>query len=156
MTHRNSQSGFTMVEVLVALVVLAIGLLGIAALLPQQPAVRPHGDLSDPGRESCGRPRRPHPHEPDGPGRVRDAVCRRRSRGARLRDDRRLLRRRPRRRPICSNWKATVAQLLPNGEGQVVVTLPVALGEPATYVVTVRWAEVGEATPVTFQIGFQT
>ncbi len=32
MTQRNNQSGFTMVEVLVALVVLAIGLLGIAAL----------------------------------------------------------------------------------------------------------------------------
>ncbi len=37
------QSGFTMVEVLVALVVLAIGLLGIAALLPQQPPGRAHG-----------------------------------------------------------------------------------------------------------------
>ncbi len=55
-----------------------------------------------------------------------------------------------------SNWKATIAQLLPNGQGQVAVTLPVAIDEPTNYVVTVQWAEVGEAAPVTFQIGFQT
>jgi type IV pilus assembly protein PilV len=53
-------------------------------------------------------------------------------------------------------WKATIAQLLPNGQGQVAVTLPIAGGEPTNYVVTVRWAEVGEAAPVTFQFGFAT
>jgi hypothetical protein len=36
------------------------------------------------------------------------------------------------------------------------VVLPVAAGEPTTYLITVRWAEVGEVAPVTFQIGFQT
>lgn len=54
------------------------------------------------------------------------------------------------------NWKADIAEQLPNGEGQVVVTLPVAAGEPASYVVTIRWAELGEAAPVTFQLGLQT
>ena len=55
-----------------------------------------------------------------------------------------------------SRWKADITQLLPNGQGQVVVALPVAAGEPANYVITVRWAEVGEVNPVTFQIGFAT
>ncbi len=56
-----------------------------------------------------------------------------------------------------SRWKDSAAQLLPNGQGQVVVTgVPVPAGEPANYVITVRWAEVGEVAPVTFQIGFAT
>jgi hypothetical protein len=36
------------------------------------------------------------------------------------------------------------------------VTAPIGVDEPATYVVSIRWSEVGEAAPVTFQIGFQT
>ncbi len=55
-----------------------------------------------------------------------------------------------------SRWKATLAQLLPNGQGQVVVTPPLGTGEPDNYVISVRWTEVGEVAPVTFQIGFQT
>ena len=55
-----------------------------------------------------------------------------------------------------ANWKTSIGQLLPGGQGQVAVTAPTAVDEPATYVVTVRWSEVGEAAPVTFQIGFQT
>lgn len=55
-----------------------------------------------------------------------------------------------------SSWKASIAQLLPGGQGQVVVTAPVAVDEPASYLITVRWSEVGEVAPVTFQIGFQT
>jgi hypothetical protein len=55
-----------------------------------------------------------------------------------------------------SRWKATLALLLPNGQGQVVVTPPLGTGEPDNYVITVRWAEAGEAAPVTFQLGFQT
>lgn len=55
-----------------------------------------------------------------------------------------------------STWKATLAQLLPNGQGQVAVTLPVIAGDPTIYVVTVQWAEVSEAAPISFQFGFQT
>lgn len=55
-----------------------------------------------------------------------------------------------------SRWKGTLAVLLPGGEGQVDVTAPIGAGEPATYVVTVRWSEAGEAAPVSFQFGFQT
>jgi len=155
MTQRNSQSGFTMVEVLVALVVLAIGLLGIAALylnslqagrtaVYRTEAVTLAADLAD---------------------RIRMNRTAQGAYGTLFADTEVAV-------PACattggcsdadlaatdlSNWKATVAQLLPNGQGQVAVTLPVAIDEPTTYVVTVRWAEVGEVAPVTFQIGFQT
>jgi type IV pilus assembly protein PilV len=53
-------------------------------------------------------------------------------------------------------WKDTIADLLPEGQGQVVVTLPAAAGEPANYLVSIQWTEQGEAAPVTFQIGFAT
>ncbi len=150
-----AQSGFTMVEVLVALVVLAIGLLGIAALylnslqsgrtaIYRTEAVTLAADVAD---------------------RIRMNRTAQAAYGSLFTDN-------PAAVPACSTtggctdaelaatdlstWKATIAQLLPNGQGQVAVTLPVAAGEPTNYVVTVRWAEVGEATPVTFQIGFAT
>jgi len=153
--RRPGQAGFTMVEVMVALVVLAIGLLGIAALLLKSlqsgrtatyrtQAVNLAADLADRVRMN------------------RTAVA---AYGTLFADTEVAV-------SACdttggctdadlaatdlSRWKATVAQLLPNGEGQVVVTLPVAAGEPANYVVTVRWSEAGEAAPVTFQIGFAT
>jgi type IV pilus assembly protein PilV len=155
MTQRSAQSGFTMVEVLVALVVLAIGLLGIAALylnslqagrtaVYRTEAVTLAADLAD---------------------RIRMNRTAQAAYGTLFADAEIAV-------PACattggcsdadlaatdlSNWKATIAQLLPNGQGQVAVTLPVAIGEPTIYVVTVRWAEVGEVAPVTFQIGFQT
>jgi type IV pilus assembly protein PilV len=149
------QNGFTMVETLVALVVLAIGMLGIAALylnslqagrtaIYRTQAVNFAADLADRIRAN------------------RTAVA---NYGNVYTDDFLPV-------PACyttagctaaelaasdlSRWKADIAQQLPNGLGQVAVTLPVAAGEPASYVITVRWAEVGEANPVTFQIGFTT
>jgi type IV pilus assembly protein PilV len=155
MNKRNSQSGFTMVEVLVALVVLAIGLLGIAALylnslqagrtaIYRTQAVTLAADLAD-------RIRMNRTAQNSYATLFADAVAA---------------------VPACSttggctdlqlastdlsNWKAMLAQVLPNGQGQVAVTLPIAPGEPTSYVVTVRWAEVGEAAPVAFQLGFQS
>jgi type IV pilus assembly protein PilV len=155
MLKRNSQSGFTMVEVLVALVVLAIGLLGIAALylsslqagrtaVYRTEAVTLAADLAD---------------------RIRMNRTAQAAYGTLFADTEVAV-------PACSttggcsdadlastdlsNWKATIALLLPQGQGQVAVTLPAAAGEPTTYVVTVRWAELGEVAPVTFQLGFQT
>jgi len=149
------QSGFTMVEVLVALVVLVIGLLGIAALLLRSlqdgrsaifrtQAVTLAADLAD-------RIRANRTGQAAYATLFADAVVA---------------------VPACdttagcapaelaatdlSTWKATLALLLPNGQGQVAVTPPVGAGEPFSYVVTVQWAEVAEAVPVTFQIGFQT
>ena len=153
--RRPGQSGFTMVEVLVALVVLSIGLLGIAALLLKSlqsgrtatyrtQAVNLAADLADRIRMN------------------RTATV---AYGTLFADAEVAV-------PACdgtggctagdlaatdlSRWKTTIAQLLPNGQGQVIVTPPVGGGEPDNYVITVRWSEAGEAAPVTFQIGFQT
>ena len=144
-----------MVEVLVALVVLAIGLLGIAALylnslqsgrtaIYRTQAITLAADLSD--RIRMNRTAQAAYATLFADAEVAVAACT--TTGG------------------CSdadlaatdlfNWKAEIADQLPNGEGQVAVTLPAAAGEPATYVVTVRWAEINQAAPVTFQIGFQT
>jgi len=155
MNHRRSQSGFTMVEVLVALVVLGIGLLGIAALylnslqagrtaVYRTEAITLAADLAD--RIRMNRTAQNAYATLFADVEVPVAACETTGgcSGADLAAT------------DLSNWKAAIAQLLPNGEGQVAVTLPVAIDEPTNYVVTVRWAEVGETAPVTFQIGFQT
>lgn len=155
MTRQGAQSGFTMVEVLVALVVLAIGLLGIAALylnslqagrtaVYRTEAVTLAADLAD---------------------RIRMNRTAQAAYGTLFADAEAVV-------GTCAttggcsdadlastdlfNWKDAIADSLPNGQGQVVVTLPIAADEPTSYVITVRWNEVGEALPVTFQIGFQT
>jgi type IV pilus assembly protein PilV len=155
MTTRVHNSGFTMVEVLVALVVLAIGLLGIAALylnslqagrtaIYRTEAIALAADLAD--RIRMNRTAQAAYGSLFADVEVPDPDCT--TTGGCT--DVELA------ATDLSNWKAALGQALPNGEGQVDVTLPVAAGEPATYLVTVRWAEVGEAAPVTFQIGFQT
>lgn len=155
MKSHGRESGFSMVEVLVALVVLAIGLLGIAALylnslqsgrtaIYRTQAVTLAADLAD---------------------RIRMNRTAQAAYGTLFADAEAAV-------PACattggctdaelaatdlSSWKAVLAQVLPNGQGQVAVTLPVATGEPTNYVITVRWAEVGEAAPVTFQLAFQS
>jgi type IV pilus assembly protein PilV len=155
MDMRVKQNGFTMVEVLVALVVLAIGLLGIAALylnslqsgrtaIYRTQAVNLAADLAD--RIRANRTAQAAYGTLFADAEVEVAGCY--TTGGCIDTD------------LASSdlarWKGTVAQLLPNGQGQVVVTPPVAAGEPTNYVVTVQWAEVGEAQPVTFQIGFAT
>jgi type IV pilus assembly protein PilV len=155
MNKSIKQRGFTMVEVLVALVVLAIGLLGIAALylnslqsgrtaIYRTQAVNLAADLAD--RIRSNRTAQAAYGTLFADAAVEVAGCY--TTGGCIDTD------------LASSdlarWKGTLAQVLPNGEGQVVVIAPVAAGEPANYVVTVRWAEVGEAAPVTFQIGFST
>jgi type IV pilus assembly protein PilV len=144
-----------MVEVLVALVVLAIGLLGIAALylnslqsgrtaIYRTQAINLAADLAD--RIRMNRTAQAAYGTLFADAEAAVAACE--TTGGCSDAD------------LAStdlfNWKARIAQLLPNGQGQVVVTLPVAAGEPTNYVITVRWAEVGEATPVTFQLGIQS
>ncbi len=144
-----------MVEVLVALVVLSIGLLGIAALylnslqsgrtaIYRTEAINLAADLAD---------------------RIRMNRTAQAAYGALYTESKAVV-------GACSstggctdaelaatdlaNWKADIAQRLPEGEGQVVVTAATGVDEPTTYVVTVRWSEVGEAAKIAFQLGFQT
>ncbi|HXV08547.1 MAG TPA: type IV pilus modification protein PilV, partial [Burkholderiales bacterium] len=153
--RRHRESGFTMVEVLVALVVLAIGLLGIAALylnslqsgrtaIYRTQAVNLAADLADRIRANRTAQNAYATAFADAEAVV--AACD--ATGGCVDTDLAST--------DLARWKATLAQLLPNGAGQVVVTPPVGAGEPATYIVTVRWVEAGEAAPITFQIGFQT
>lgn len=155
MDKRIKQSGFTMVEVLVALVVLAIGLLGIAALylnslqagrtaIYRTQAINLAADLADRIRANRTAQAAYGTLFADAEAAVANCDLINGCFDTDLAST------------DLARWKGTLAQLLPNGQGQVVVTLPVAVGEPTNYVVTVRWAEVGEAQPVTFQIGFAT
>ena len=153
--RRPSQAGFTMVEVLVALVVLAIGLLGIAGLLLKSlqsgrtatyrtQAINLAADLADRIRmnrtATVGYGTLFEDVEVEVPACDTTGGCMDAELAA----------------TDLSRWKATLALLLPNGQGQVVVTPPLGTGEPDNYVITVRWTEAGEAAPVTFQLGFQT
>lgn len=155
MKMRSSHSGFTMVEVLVALVVLAIGLLGIAALylnslqagrtaIYRTEAIELAADLAD--RIRMNRTAQAAYDTAFSDLEVAVPACSTTGgcTGAELAAT------------DLSTWKASIAERLPSGAGQVVVTPPVAAGEPTNYVVMVQWAEVGEVAPVTFQFGFQT
>ena len=153
-THAR-QLGFTMVEVLVALVVLAIGLLGIAALylnslqagrtaIYRTEAVALAADLADRVRMNRSAQNAYAAAFTD----VEVPVSACETTGGCT--DVELA------TTDLSSWKQAITERLPEGEGQVLVTLPVAAGEPTSYVVTVRWSEVGEVAKVTFQLGFQT
>ncbi len=144
-----------MVEVLVALVILTIGLLGIAALhlkslqsgrtaTYRTQAVNLAADLAD--RIRMNRTAQAAYNSAFADVAVEAAACF--TTGGCT--DAQLA------ASDLSRWKGTLALLLPAGQGQVAVTAPIGAGEPASYVVTVRWAEAGEAAPVTFQFGFQT
>lgn len=149
------QGGFTMVEVLVALVILAIGLLGIAALylnslqsgrtaIYRTQAVNLAADLADRIRSNRTAQGAYASLFGDMPAEVAGCF----NTGGCIDTDLAA--------SDLARWKATLAQLLPNGQGQVVFIAPVGAGEPANYVVTVQWVEAGEAAPVAFQLGFQT
>jgi type IV pilus assembly protein PilV len=155
MQHSRTQSGFTMVEVLVALVVLAIGLLGIAALylnslqagrtaIYRTEAVTLASDLADPIR--MNRTAEAAYNATYGTATTAVGAC---ATTAGCTDAQLAT-------TDLADWKAAIAQRLPDGEGEVTVTAPTGVGEPATYVVSIRWSEVGEAAKISFQLGFQT
>src|SRR5687768_14663563 len=121
------QSGFTMVEVMVALVVLAIGLLGIAALLLKSlqsgrtatyrtQAVNLAADLADRIRANRTAQAAYGTLFADAEAAVATCDTVGGCSDADLAST------------DLARWKATIAQLLPEGQGQVVVTMPVAAG----------------------------
>ena len=136
----RGERGFTLVEALVALVVLSIGLLGIAALyvetlragrtsLFRTQAVTLASDIADRMRANrepadayaCGDPCDPT----DGGNAIADADL--------------------------DAWMDAIAAQLPNGSAGVTYTAPTAV-DPAIYDIEVSWTEIGQDDPVTYEL----
>ena len=132
--------GFTLVEAMVALIVLSVGLLGIAALyvetlranrtsLYRTQAVNMATDIGDRMRSNrnpaaayaCGSP-----CDPTAGG---NAIA--------IAD--------------LTDWMNQIAAQLPGGTADVTYTAPTAT-TPAVYVVGVSWDELGQDDPVTYQL----
>lgn len=152
---QGAERGFTMVEVLVALVVLAIGLLGIAALyldslragrsaIYRTQAVNLGADIAD--RIRVNRLGLGDYASLFADVEVADLAC----------DTTAGCTTTAMASTDLSRWKDAIAALLPEGQGQVEVTLPAVAGDPALYVVTVRWTELGQDVPAQFQLRFNT
>lgn len=132
--------GFTLVEAMVALIVLSVGLLGIAALyvetlsanrtsLYRTEAVNLATDIGDRMRSNrnpanaydCGSP-----CDPATGGNV-IAIA------------------------DLTDWVDQIERQLPEGFADVTYTAPTAT-TPAVYVVDVSWSELGQDDPVTYQL----
>jgi type IV pilus assembly protein PilV len=148
----GAERGFTMIEALVALVVLAIGLLGIAALyldslragrtaIYRTQAVNIAADLAD--RIRANRQGVLAYTSAFADTHVADANCDDAAVGCTAAEMAET---------DLARWKDTLGQQLPGGQGEVQVTAPAVAGDPGTYVITVRWTEVGEAAPVQYQL----
>lgn len=137
---RARQAGFTLVEVLIALIVLSIGMLGIAALyleslrasrsaLYRTQAVTLASDIADrirSNRDPVGAYDCDGRCEADEGG---DAIA--------IAD--------------LNAWRATVETQLPEGTCNVTFTVAAA-NEPDIYVVAVNWTEIGYASPLSYQL----
>lgn len=148
MSHRSmgahgagsTRGGFTLVEVLIALVVLSIGMLGIAALyleslrasrsaLVRTEAVTLASDIADRMRANrnptdaydCGGTCEA------GEGGNAIAVA------------------------DLNAWRASVAAQLPGGSSSVTYVAGAA-NTPNAYIVTVSWTEIGYANPLSYQL----
>jgi type IV pilus assembly protein PilV len=139
--------GFSLVEALVALVVLSVGMIGIAALHGQSlsaartaqyrtVAINLASDMADRirvNRLGLGAYAGAAANNNCGPG---GADC---APAAMAADDLFI-------------WNQQVQQRLPGGASQVLFNGGTA---PPTYTVTVSWTEVGQAAPLQYQLVFQ-
>jgi type IV pilus assembly protein PilV len=143
----RSQRGFSMIEALVAMVVLAIGMLGVAGLyvitlqsgksaISRLHAVNLASDLAD-------RIRANRTAQVAYAGAAADNGC---VGGA----------------TICNSvlmaaddlfwWQAQVAAKLP---GNPTTNVGVVVGTPTTYTITITWQEPGEAAPLSYAMAVQ-
>ena len=151
---RQAQAGFTIVEALVALVILAIGLLGIAALhldslqagrtaIHRTQAINLAADLADRIRANRAATVGYSIDLAETAEAVAECATTAGCTAADLAAT------------DLATWKASLATLLPAGDGSVGVG-PVAAGTTTTYLITVTWSEVGQDDPSVFQLGFST
>jgi type IV pilus assembly protein PilV len=154
-TFRTFSSGFTMVEALVALVVLAVGMLGISSLyittlrasssaISRMHAINLAGDIGDRIRANrtagvaYDTGRSPIANNNCSGGAVGAVICTPAQLAA---DD--LFR-----------WRQQIAQTWPGGAnavGQVVYQATT----PATYQITISWQEPGEPQPLSYVLNMQ-
>jgi type IV pilus assembly protein PilV len=132
--------GFTLVEAMVALIVLSVGLLGIAALyvetlranrtsLYRTEAVNLATDIGDRMRSNRNPANAYACGSPCDPAAGGNAIA--------VTD--------------LTDWMNQVAAQLPGGSANVTYTAPTAT-TPAVYVVAVNWSELGQVAAVTYQL----
>lgn len=131
--HARYSTGFTLVEILVALIVLSIGMLGIAALyletlranrsaMVRTQAVALASDLADRIRAN----------------RVPAGTYSGGGLNALATSD-------------LTNWQETLAERLPGGAGEVRYRAGTTT-TPSMYTIIVAWTEIGQDDPVTYEL----
>jgi len=137
---RRRNHGFTLVEAMVALIVLSVGLLGIAALyvetlranrtsLFRTQAVNMATDIGDRMRSNRNPANAYACGSPCDPATGANAIA--------IAD--------------LTDWVNQIELQLPGGAAGVTYTAPTAT-TPAAYVVAVSWSELGQVDPVTYQL----
>lgn len=146
------QRGFTMVETLIALVILAIGLLGIAALyldslragrtaIYRSQAVTLAADLADrirANRTAVAAYALDLGEELVDPGACDDPAAPCGAADVAAAD--------------LFIWQQQVEAALPTGDAQVVVNAPVDPADPAVYVITIEWSDAGEDAALSYEL----
>jgi type IV pilus assembly protein PilV len=151
-TPPRRQRGFNLVEVLVALVILAVGLLGIAALyldslragrtaIYRTQAINLAADMGDRIRSNRAAPGSYDlAFNDDTPALITNCESTAGCSAAQMAGN------------DLARWRALVELLLPEGESQVEVTT----GTPNVYVISLRWTEAGADEQATFDLRVET